>query len=142
MKIIFIALALLATLYSCNRSPAGFIDIVTFQGCHKDLNLDSLATIDRLLGEWRWEFIECYSQPGEVNSITENIRVRFNQNQTVDIIELNQEISTTWSIRQNSILEVDTFVNGFGGQMFFCQDQLVFANSFIDLCDVYLRRVE
>jgi len=148
MKLLLSTVITIIFLCACNNNdiPEGFLDIQTFHACDTELDLDSLEVINRLIGEWQWEFMRCYSSPDEVFVIDTEYRVKLNPDMTMEIREQGEKtIYKNWNLRPGFkyLLDVDTFTNdGFHGQLHFCNDQMVFANSYIDACDMHMRRIE
>jgi hypothetical protein len=114
------------------------IDIASFNGCHKALNLDSAATAAKLLGTWKWDKRDCPGTP-RTSPSDKNVRVTF-----VDSVFTVYQDTTTLTLGSWSLVPVDANVFRLEmyppnvylhGEILFCDNEVLFSNNYLDGCD-------
>lgn len=117
--------------------------------CHEENRLDSLKTMEAILGEWKWNYIYCYANAEEANGKDfDNLTVEFKSDNTVDVKEDGVITQTSqWkllpgNVNYHSILGIETIppVTQMSGRLVFCNKKLLFHQSYIDACDNYFKR--
>ena len=124
------------TFLSCKKDT---IDLNAFWQCNNSQNLDSAAISNKLLGEWKWTKQACYST-GKTTKADKDLRVIFGANSTFTVTD-NSNIVTqgTWKLKivDNNKwgLDLSTRSEYLYGRILFCDDQVLFNDSYIDGCD-------
>ncbi len=114
--------------------------------CHNRISWDSAAIRNKLIGKWQWEFISCYWNREDANSRDfKGLTVVFKQDNTLEVTANEQSKKTaTWSVVKlndgNYTLAVSPIVLQLPGRVIFCEDRVVFSDSYVDGCDNYFKR--
>jgi hypothetical protein len=159
MKTIFslliLAVSIIAIPSSCKKTKAidspltpqlPPVTLDSMLRCRLQISQDSAAIHAALIGKWQWEFIKCYWTPEKANGEDfKTLSVEFKQNDTVEVKEnglLTQKSS--WSlIRLNDgyfKLSVTPIVYQLPGKVLFCENRLLFFDSYVDGCDNYFKK--
>ena len=113
--------------------------------CHHQQNWEAEWIFYRLIGNWEWEFIDCFDLPEGANgSEFTGLTVAFNSDSTLlasypgkatifSKWEVVPEDGTEWG------LITDPPINELAGRLLFCDKRLLCNNSYIDGCDNYFR---
>ncbi len=114
--------------------------------CHGQMQLDSTAIRNRLIGKWQWTFIKCYWDPEKANGEAyKNHSIEFKQNDSVEV-KVNGQLTqkSSWKITKLNDgyykLSVNPIVVLLPGKILFCGDQVLFYDSYVDGCDNYFKR--
>jgi hypothetical protein len=132
-----ICLPFLAGLTACKKEK---LDINSFSQCNQSQNLDSTAISAKLIGTWAWSKQSCFDVDG-TKKADRNVKVIFSPDGTFQVNE------NTTALTQGSwmVVQVDRF-GSWGlnlsseseylyGRLLFCDNQLLFNNSYVDGCD-------
>lgn len=147
------ALFITTILLSCKKTKT--IDIIQPQKppvaldsmllCHGQTKRDSTATQNALIGKWQWEFIKCYWNPENANSVDfKSLSVEFKKD-SLDV-KINGQITqkSSWHIIGTNDgyfkLLVNPIVFQLPGKLLFCGDRVLFYDSYVDGCDNYFRK--
>lgn len=167
MKKLFILLLPAIILFSCSKDPDVVVDYsvpevevpIQFFGpfswkCSYAQSLSDYATImDSLSGEWEWTYVEHYWTPQDNNGqVHQGWKVVFTNDGDLYHIDPPQGI-TSDTIAWNVVL--NPFTDGYWledslfqipyqlyGNIHFCNDNLQFEATFMDLENNYFRRVQ
>ena len=136
MRLALFCLTILAGLISCKKEN---IDLNSFWECNKSQNLDTTAISVKLVGSWTWAKQSCFWE-GKTKSADRNIKVTFNNNHTFSINENSNTLTQgTWKIVQvdGNSWEFDLSSPGeyLYGRILFCNNQVLFNDSYRDGCD-------
>jgi len=144
---------LLATQISCNKEieidppakqqpPVPLPDMVA---CHGTTAWDSLTIHTNLLGKWEWEYIQCFWNPEDGNN--EDFRgmlVEFKPDNTLEV-KVNGQITqtSTWKVANLNDgywgITVSPVVIQLPGRILFCDERVLFNDSYLDGCDNYFK---
>ncbi len=99
-----------------------------------------------MIGKWQLEYIRCSGSSYGVYITDEKYILEFRPDSTL-IATKNDTLmaQTNWHIihgPERFQLDTDDFVDCTIGDIWLCEDFLVFAFSQADLCDNYFRRIE
>jgi len=137
MRITFLCLVIFAGITSCKKDT---LDISSYWQCNKSQNLDSAAISGKLIGTWTWSKQFC-GLGGATESANKNITVTFSNNHTFTVNE-NSNILTqgTWKLIPGGNvdswqLDMSSPSEYLYGMILFCDNQVLFNNSYIDGCD-------
>ncbi len=114
--------------------------------CHRTTTWDSLAIHVKLIGKWDWEYIGCYSKPEGGNyKDFKGLLVEFKSDNTLEVKENGQTTQTsTWEIVDLNdgyfALKVKPIVLQIPGRILFCDERVLFSDSFTDGCNNYFTR--
>jgi hypothetical protein len=113
--------------------------------CHNGKEWDEIKIGDALIGEWEWEYVRCFWNPENAETIKSGeLTVEFKTDKTLNVIENGQIIQTSnWNItfRPNVYeISVEPVVTQLSGNIYFCDNRVLFFESFRDLCDNYFKR--
>jgi len=136
MRLILLFLAIFAGLTSCKKDK---LDINSFWQCNQSQNLDTTAISNKLSGSWTWTKQSCFGA-GKVKAADRNIKVTFANNHTFSVTENSNFITQgTWKLTQvdgNSWgLDISSPSEFLYGRLLFCDNQVLFNDSYIDGCD-------
>lgn len=114
--------------------------------CHQKNSWDSLNIHDKLLGQWDWEYIQCFWDPEKGNyKDFLGMTVEFKSDNTLEVKMNGQTTqSSTWKIANmgDGYFKVDTnpLVVQLPGRILFCDDRVLFNDSYVDGCDNYFKK--
>ena len=143
MKKLIISLTLIFWLQSCEDTP---IDQSYIWNCHHEISWDLITTSNNLIGDWEWEYIECYSNIEDANKfVYKGLLIEFKSDNTLDVKVSGQIIQTSnWKLVHGDAdlfaIDVDPRVPQLYGRILFCNDRVEFNDSYIDGCDNYFTR--
>lgn len=122
---------------------------VTFDSmlhCYGQINWDSTAIRNALIGKWHWEFIRCYWNPESANCEDfKNLSVEFKQHDSLEV-KLNNQVTqkSSWVVTRLNDgyfkLSVNPIVLQLPGKVLFCGDHVLFYDSYTDGCDNYFKK--
>ncbi len=136
MKPIFFLLTVCSIFFSCKKDT---LDISLFQQCHNSQSLDSTAISNNLAGSWIWTKQSCF-WTGKTTTADKNIKVIFNSNATFSVLE-NSSILTqgNWGLKiiDSNMwgLDLTSPSEYLYGRILFCNNQILFNDSYRDGCD-------
>ena len=114
--------------------------------CHGQGSWDSTKIHNALIGKWKWEYIKCYWNPEDANSEDyKNLAIEFKQNDTLEV-KLNNQITqrSSWHLTMLNDgyfkLSVTPIVLQLPGKVLFCDDRVLFYDSYTDGCDNYFKK--
>jgi len=137
------------TLSTENIKPPGYQPPISKDSmfrCHYLINWDSVSISNKLIGLWQWEFIECYWNPENANSEDyKGLTVEFKTDKTVIVKDNGQVLQTsTWGITKlnDGYYKIDAtpIVGQLFGKILFCDDRVVFSDTYVDGCDNYFKQ--
>ena len=139
--IVFIQFTFVFMLNACKKENPPNIDINAFLDCNAELNLDTVASADRLVGKWElkyWYCGACYN-PGYYNPDKKFV-VTFNSANTYTITENYVVVDQgNWSINfigTNKRQLVSTNkIDHTSGILLFCDNKLLFSDGYNDGTD-------
>ncbi|MFK7924041.1 MAG: hypothetical protein AB8H47_18930 [Bacteroidia bacterium] len=114
--------------------------------CYQSSNLDSLALRNALLGEWEWEYVECYWAPEEASNISSHgVSIYFDANGRLAVKLDNTFLeSATWELKKgdSGLFELisEPRITYLYGRVLLCEDRVLFNDSYVDDCDNYFKR--
>ena len=115
------------------------MEITSFWKCNQSKNLDNTAISNKLSGSWAWNKQSCFDA-GKTKSANRNIKVTFKTDHTFSVNE-NSNVLTqgTWKLIQvdgtSWGLDLSTPSEFLSGRILFCDDQVLFNDSYRDGCD-------
>ena len=114
------------------------MDISSMHSCHIAQQLDSAGTAWKLLGNWKWEKRDC---PGtnQTSPADKNVYAYFQDS----VFTVKQDTTTltygTWKLVQlgSNIYQLEMYPPNLYlyGQILFCEDEVLFNDSYRDGCD-------
>lgn len=114
--------------------------------CHRMSSWDSLTVQNKLLGKWEWEYIQCYWSPERGNyKDFQGLQVEFKSNNTLQV-KVNGQTSQTseWDVVKlndgNYSIRVNPIVLQLPGRILFCDERVLFNDSYVDGCDNYFKK--
>jgi hypothetical protein len=136
MRLALLCLTIVSGLISCKKVT---INMNEFWLCNKSQNLDSTAITNKLAGSWTWRKQTCF-WTGKTIRADKTVKVTFNSNRTFSL-SVNSII-----VKQGNwkLTIVDTNMYGLDltqpceylyGRILFCNDELLFNDSYRDGCD-------
>lgn len=136
MRPILIILIICLGLISCKKDT---LDINSFWQCHNSQNLDSSSISNKLAGSWTWAKQSCFWS-GKTTNAKKNIKITFNLTGTFSVSENSNLITQgNWKLKivDSNMWGLDlTSPNDYlYGRILFCDNQVLFNNSYIDGCD-------
>lgn len=134
-----ISLAVIATVFVICACKKEQIDVNSFIQCHNIQNLDSTAISNKLVGSWEWVKTYC-ANSGKPKKADRTLVLTFNSNATFTLVENSNPIAQgIWKLKivDNNLwgLDLTTLSNYLYGRIFFCDNQVLFNNSYVDGCD-------
>ncbi len=142
MRHIFLSLTICFILFSCKKD---ILDINSFWQCNSSQNLDSTAISNKIVGSWTWAKQSCF-WTGKTKTADKKIKVTFNSNATFTILK-NSSIITQGNWKLNTIdsnmwgLDLTPSSDYLYGRILFCNDQVLFNDSYRDGCDNLFEKV-
>lgn len=144
----------LVTLLSCNKKedpaklakpqpPITFSDILI---CHRTSVWDSAAIHNKLIGKYKWEYINCFWKPDDANNMDyKDVQVEFLLDNTLQLKEKGELMQTaTWQVTdlQDGFFKINMtpLVPLLNGRILFCDSLALFYDSYVDGCDNYFKR--
>lgn len=136
MRLLLLCLTILVGLISCKKDK---LDINSFWQCNQSQNLDTTAISNKLLGSWTWAKQSCF-WAGKIKIADKNIKVTFKGDHTFSVIESSNVLSQgTWKLMQvdgtSTGLDLSTPNEFLYGRILFCDNQILFNDSYRDGCD-------
>jgi len=136
MRLLFIILTLASILTSCKKEK---INVNDFLQCSKSQNLDSTAIANKLTGNWRWEKQSCY-WTAQTKKADKDVKVIFNTSRTFTVSQNDIIIAQgTWRLKivdSNMYgLDLSQFSEYLNGCILFCNNEILFNDSYRDGCD-------
>ncbi len=136
MRLLLLYLTILVGLTSCKKDK---LDINSFWQCNQSQNLDTPAISNKLSGSWTWTKQSC-SEAGKTKSADRNIKVTFDNNHTFSVTENSNSLTQgTWKLTQvdgNSWgLDISSPGEYLSGRILFCDNDVLFNDSYRDGCD-------
>lgn len=120
------------------------IDVISFSECHQSQNLDSAAIYNKLIGSWKWTKQNCFSI-GKTTKADKTVIVSFNGNGSFTVME-NAAVTSqgTWRLQKEDVnywgLTLSQYSNYLWGRILFCNNEVLFNNSYRDGCDNLFNR--
>ncbi len=133
MRLALLCLTIFAGLTSCKKDK---LNINSFWQCNQSQNLDTIAISTKLIGSWTWSKQSCF----KTKSADRNIKVTFKSDRTFSVNE-NSNVFTqgTWKLMQvdgtSSGLDLSAPSEFLYGRILFCDNQVLFNDSYRDGCD-------
>lgn len=124
--------------------PVSLSDMIK---CHTVTSWDSTGIVNRLSGEWQWEYIQCYWNPEDGNyDDYKTISLHF---KTGNILELkeNGQITQTSQWRLVNLndgywgIKTEPLVIYVTGRIMFCAERVLFSDFYTDGCNNYFKKV-
>lgn len=112
----------------------------TLWECGNSQFLDSALISNKIIGSWVWTKQLCGDGNGNVMTATKNIKITFNSNTTFTVLE-NSSIITqgNWKLKivDSNIwgLDLTSSSEYLYGRILFCNNQVMFNDSYKDGCD-------
>lgn len=111
----------------------------SYYDCSKKLSLDSGATANKLIGLWKWTRRECMDNNAS-SPADKNVRIEFKTDSTFKVIQDTSTITTgTWalSLAESQVFQLQLSEQSvyLYGRILFCEDEVLFNDSFRDGCD-------
>jgi len=137
MRHFLLGVTILTGLVACKKEN---IDIDKFWNCNQTQNLDTSAISSKLIGSWNWSKQACGDGAGKSKTADKNIKVTFRTDRTFYVNE-NATLLTqgNWKLVQvdgNSWgLDLSSTSEYLYGRILFCDNQVLFNNSYRDGCD-------
>lgn len=136
MRLIILLLIIFSELVSCMKEK---LDINHFWQCSMSQNLDLEAISNKLVGSWTWTKQSCF-WTNITKSADRNIKVSFNSNETFSVYENSNTLTQgTWKLKQvdgNFVgLDLSSASEYLYGRILFCNNQVLFNDSYRDGCD-------
>jgi hypothetical protein len=136
MRLLFIILTLASILTSCKNEK---INVNDFLQCSKSQNLDSTAIANKLTGNWRWKKQSCY-WTAQTKKADKDVKVIFNTSRTFTVSQNDIIIAQgTWRLKivdSNMYgLDLSQFSEYLNGCILFCNNEILFNDSYRDGCD-------
>jgi hypothetical protein len=133
-------LFLILLFYACkNEQEAQYL--ADFSACHDEQTWDSTAIRNRLVDQWRLEYIRCSA--GE-SPATSDFTIEFKADNTLEVTENGVVTQTAaWKLKQigtGFTLVTTPSISEVAGGIHFCFERVEFNYSNLDLCDHYFRR--
>lgn len=127
---------LLAGFLSCKKDT---IDVNSFWQCNQGQNTDTAVIANKLTGSWYWTKQACAST-GATRVADKKIRLTFKVDHTFTITESNSLLTMgTWKIVQvdgsSRGLDLSSPSEYLYGRILFCDNQVLFNDSYRDGCD-------
>jgi len=126
--------------------------IANIDDCHFSLDLDSVETVNRLIGTWKWFYEDQLTFNGYVGTTTSHLGLSIQIKSNGELIIYNETKVNevlTWSITPSAggfssgwILETEPHRGFVNGPIRFCEDYLSIRNSITDGSDQYYRKVD
>ena len=137
MRLTLLCLTIFTGLMSCKKDN---IDINSFWECNKSQNLDTTTISSRLFGTWKWSKQICGDGAGKTKTADKNIKVTFRTDRTFSVNENSTLLAQgTWKLVQvdgNSWgLDLSAASKYLYGRILFCDNQVLFNDSYRDGCD-------
>ncbi len=140
----------LPLLFSCDKKEEKQRTVNGFADCHANAGLDSLTIVKKLQGTWQLKQQSCFWS-GEQDLSGQQLFVTFHLNQ-YQVSNNGKVIGTgEWGIGKESTGNFwemkfpEGIKNGnpyLLGNIFICDNEVLFNYSYIDMCDNYFRKVE
>ncbi len=136
---ILLYISLLSGFTSCKKDKSAKTERQTLIACGMMQNLDSTSVIAALNGSWIWKK-QSIANTNEFKNADKDIIVTFNTDSTFSITEnSNLTMHGAWKLiyhRENEYsIQTDQYNQYVGGLVYFCDDQLLLVNSFLDGVD-------
>ena len=125
------------------------MSINEISSCYKQQEWNENKIAEELKGKWQWIYTENFWSPDKGrNTENEKLIVEFNSDSTLKV-HINNELndSTRWIVfpLTNSdlyVLELEKPIQQLYGQILFCENILMFFDSYRDGTDNYFRKVD
>ncbi len=139
MRLTLLCLTIFAGIISCKKDR---LDINSFWQCNQSQNLDTTAISSKLIGSWGWAKQSCETGAKPANR---NIKVTFKSDRTFAVNESSNNLTQgTWKLVQvdgsSWQLDLSTPSEFLYGRILFCNNQVLFNNSYRDGCDNLFNR--
>lgn len=134
MKQLFLLLTICLIFLSCKKNNDR-----TLWECGSSQFLDSAVISNKIIGSWVWTKQLCWDVDG-IMTANKNIKITFNANTTFTVLE-NSAILTqgNWKLKivDSNIwgLELTSLSEYLYGRIIFCNNQVMFNDSYKDGCD-------
>jgi len=123
--------------------------IANIDDCHFSLDLDSVETVNRLIGTWKWVYEDQLTLNGYVGTTTSHLGLSIQIKSNGELVIYNNEVVevTTWTIKPEAggsawILNTHPFHGYTYGPLRFCDDYFAVRNSLTDASDDYYQKVD
>jgi hypothetical protein len=138
MRLILFCLTIIVALNSCKKEELK-LDINSYWQCNKSQNLDTTAISNKLLGSWVWSKKFCFWEAKTILA-DKNIKVTFNFDRTFFVNEGSSTLTQgTWKLKKVDVsswgLDLTSTSEYLYGHILFCDNQVLFNDSYIDGCD-------
>lgn len=122
---------------SCTKNSSPY-ELQEMYECHEEMGLDSIAIVDKILGEWRLDYTNCYFNPEYKDKSELKRSIEFLKDHTLIVKEKGEIVkSSDWYFDGTYLRSEDYTVHGV---LYFCDDYLSIVNSYVDGCDDYYQR--
>ncbi|MBK9981991.1 MAG: hypothetical protein IPP15_06115 [Saprospiraceae bacterium] len=139
-------IALVYALFSCNTEKFPGPPIEKGYKCFIMQTWDEIKVRDSLIGKWQLEYVRCSGSTHGSYVTDEKYILEFRPDSTLTATYNDSIVyQTTRHINpgiERFLLNTDDFVDYTGGDIYLCEDFLIFAESQSDICDNYFRRIE
>lgn len=115
--------------------------------CDKNLSLDSLAKSNALIGQWKWEFTQCFWTYEDANGEDfKGLTIEFKKDGTLKVRENSNTVQTSnWFLDEIGSsffkLKAEPPVEQLYGAVTLCKNRVVFSGSDADGCDNYFSKI-
>lgn len=136
---IILYISLLSGFTSCKKDKPAKSELQAMIACSMTKKLDSTAITATLNGSWIWKK-QSIANTSEFRNADKDIKVTFNADSTFSLTEnSNITMHGTWKLiypRENEYsIRTDQYNQYVGGFVYFCDNQLLLVNSFVDGVD-------
>lgn len=133
-------------IFACNNDRNPPVNQGEMMDCHLEMAWDSLKAKSTLIGEWEWEYIDCFWNPEGNGSEYRGLTIEFKSDNSLDVKESGQLTQTSnWKVvgvADLFTIDVDPTVPQLYGTILFCEERVAFNLSYLDGCDNYFKRKE
>jgi len=115
-----------------------------YYDCHNMHQWDSLKVHNALLGSWIWDSTKCPTF-GTKSMDENNYKLVFIGDSKLNVYKNSVlETEAWWSVKgtNNSFtIQTEPSIEKAFGIIFFCENKLVFVNSWVDGCDFFFKKL-
>jgi hypothetical protein len=142
MRFTLFFLTISIVLSACKKDK---LDIGSFWDCSKSQSLDTIAISSKLFGSWNWSKQVCGEGAGKTRAADKEIKVTFKTDRTFSVNESATLLAQgTWKLVQVDAtswgLELSSSSAYLNGRILFCDNQVLFNDSYRDGCDNLFNR--
>ena len=144
IRVLLFTVGCILCITACEVSPKPPYEIGDMVDCHQEQEWDQSKVFDKLIGRWDWHFVSCYASPNLANEdASRGLSIEFKLDSTVHIYLDNVfDNFDHWAFEGSRNAISSPILDELYGTIFFCEEWVVFENSYVDVCDNYFRRAE